>query len=258
VRRHPVANLKIGVEGDGGSAITGEDGRARIRLANQTREKSSVSLQIVKSPPGKDLVMVSPRNYSTQVPSLCAGHAQQLGGESPPANLMEGYRREAGSEGSMEQTCESMDKNRIQGVSTRRAGNLSRSPYPSKARSVDSAAVHGKQLSLPQEICSASLRRLRWSYGRLTAGQKSAYGIVGQDVGDASKELPTLCELEHFLFYCRPLRASLNQAWALPGVMHGRASVIACSSVSLVRGLAARSSCLSFAQAFSIGFRSGE
>ena len=34
-------------------------------------------------------------------------------------------------------------------------------------------------------------------------------------------------QLEHFLFYCRPSSASLNQAWALPGVMHGRASVMA-------------------------------
>ena len=89
----------------------------------------------------------------------------------------------------MEQTCESMDKNRIQGVSAGRAGNLSRSPYPSRVRSVDSATVHGRRLSLPQEICSASLRRLRWSQGRLTAEQKSAYGIVGHDVGEASEAL---------------------------------------------------------------------
>ena len=33
--------------------------------------------------------------------------------------------------------------------------------------------------------------------------------------------------LENFPFYCRPLRASLNQAFALSGVMHGRASVMA-------------------------------
>jgi len=33
--------------------------------------------------------------------------------------------------------------------------------------------------------------------------------------------------LEHFLFYRRPSRASLNQAFALAGVMHGRASVMA-------------------------------
>jgi hypothetical protein len=89
----------------------------------------------------------------------------------------------------MEQTCESMNKNRIQGASAGRAGNLLRSPYPSRVRSVDSATVHGKQLSLPQEICSASPRRLRWPKGHLTAGQKSAEGIVGHDVGKASEAL---------------------------------------------------------------------
>jgi hypothetical protein len=29
--------------------------------------------------------------------------------------------------------------------------------------------VHGKRLSLPQEICSVSLLRLRWPRGSLTA-----------------------------------------------------------------------------------------
>ena len=38
--------------------------------------------------------------------------------------MMQGYRREAGSEGSMEQTCESMNKNRIQGASARTSGQL--------------------------------------------------------------------------------------------------------------------------------------
>src|SRR5579864_5143054 len=89
----------------------------------------------------------------------------------------------------MEQMCESMDKNRIQGVSVGRAGNLPRSPYPSKMRSVDPAAVHGRRLSLPQEICSVSLRRLRLSKGDLTAGQKSAEGILGHVVGEASEAL---------------------------------------------------------------------
>src|SRR3977135_2520585 len=82
-----------------------------------------------------------------------------------------------------------MDKNRVQGVSVGRAGNLPRSPYPSKARSGDPGAAHGRRLSLPQEICSASLRRLRLSKGGLTAGQKSAEGIVGHDVGKASEAL---------------------------------------------------------------------
>src|SRR5215467_4902860 len=56
---------------------------------------------------------------------------------------------------------ESMDKNRMQGASTGRAGNVPRSPYPSTVRSVDSATVRGRRLSLPQDICSVSLRRLR-------------------------------------------------------------------------------------------------
>ena len=34
-----------------------------------------------------------------------------------------------------------------------------------------------------------SLRRLRWSKGRLTAEQKSAEGILGHDVGEASEAL---------------------------------------------------------------------
>jgi hypothetical protein len=89
----------------------------------------------------------------------------------------------------MDQMCESMDKNRIQGVSVGRAGNLSRSPYPSKMRSVDPAAVHRRRLSLPQEICSVSLRRLRSLKDGLTAGQKSAEGILGHDVGKASEAL---------------------------------------------------------------------
>jgi len=85
--------------------------------------------------------------------------------------------------------CESMDKNRVQGVSVGRAGDLPRSPYPSKARSVDPAAVHRRRLNLPQEICSVSLRRLRLPKGGLTAEQKSAEGIVGHDVGKASEAL---------------------------------------------------------------------
>src|SRR6266436_9667741 len=85
--------------------------------------------------------------------------------------------------------CESMNKNRILGASAGRVGNLPRSPYPSKVRSVDPAAVHGRRLSLPQEICPVSLRRLRLSRGNLTAGQKSAEGVVGHVVGKASEAL---------------------------------------------------------------------
>src|ERR1700690_1485115 len=89
----------------------------------------------------------------------------------------------------MDHVCEPLDKNRIQGVSAGRAGNFPRSPYPSRVRSVDSAAVHRRRLSLPQEICSVSLRRLRLSKGGLTAEQKSAEGIVGHAVGKPSEAL---------------------------------------------------------------------
>ena len=85
--------------------------------------------------------------------------------------------------------CESMDKHWIQGASAGRAGHVPQSPYPSRVRSVDPAAVHGRRLSLPQEICSVSLRRLRLPKGGLTAGQKSAEGILGHDVGKASEAL---------------------------------------------------------------------
>ncbi|MFZ0311107.1 MAG: tetratricopeptide repeat protein, partial [Candidatus Korobacteraceae bacterium] len=70
VQRRPVAGLEIGVEGDGGSAITDSSGKARIRLAAQTREKSCVPLQIVASPRSQDVVMVSPWDYRAQVPAF--------------------------------------------------------------------------------------------------------------------------------------------------------------------------------------------
>src|SRR6202795_5128809 len=82
-----------------------------------------------------------------------------------------------------------MNKNRIEGAGAGRAGYLSRSPYPSMTANVDSAVVHGRRLSLPQEICSVSLRRLRLPKGGLTAGQKSAEGILGHVVGEASEAL---------------------------------------------------------------------
>jgi hypothetical protein len=113
--------------------------------------------------------------------------AQPDGGEG--LAKCKGYRREAVSEGSIEQTRESMDKNRIQGASIGRAGNVPRSPYPSRMRSVDSAALRGRRLRLPQEICPVSLRRLRMPRGILTAGQKSAEGVLGYVVGKASEAL---------------------------------------------------------------------
>jgi hypothetical protein len=89
----------------------------------------------------------------------------------------------------MEQTCESMDKNRIGGARAGGAGDLPRRPYPSRVRRVDPATVHGRRLHLPQEICVVSPWRLRPSGGGLTAAQKSADGVVGPDVGEAREAL---------------------------------------------------------------------
>ena len=100
-----------------------------------------------------------------------------------------GHRREVGSERSMDQMCESMDKNRIGGAGAGRAGDLPRSPYPSRVPSVDPATLHRRRLNLPQEICAVSRRRLRPSEGGLTAAQKSAEGVLGYVVGEASEAL---------------------------------------------------------------------
>src|SRR5260370_31765613 len=105
--------------------------------------------------------------------------------------MRKGYRREAGSEGSAEQTCELMDKNRIEGASVGRVGNVPRSPYPSRVQRVDPAAVHGRRLNLPREICPVSLRRLRVLCGGLIARQKSAESVVGHVIGKAIEALRT-------------------------------------------------------------------
>jgi tetratricopeptide (TPR) repeat protein len=68
--RQPIFGVQIGVEGDGGSAVTDDHGKARIRLAPQNKQKDWVSLEILKSPPGKDLVMVSPWDSWISVPSF--------------------------------------------------------------------------------------------------------------------------------------------------------------------------------------------
>jgi hypothetical protein len=117
----------------------------------------------------------------------CKSSTQPDGGEG--LAMRKGYRREAMSEGSAEQTCELMDKNRIQGASVGRAGNVLRSPYPSRTRGVDPATVHGRRLNLPREICSVSLRRLGPPRDGLTAGQKSAEGVLGHVVGKVSEAL---------------------------------------------------------------------
>ena len=71
----------------------------------------------------------------------------------------------------------------------RTSGQLAAKSTSIKVRSVDSAMVHGRRLSLPQEICFVSPRRLRLPKGNLTAEQKSASGIVsGYGEGPNEKE----------------------------------------------------------------------
>jgi len=61
---------------------------------------------------------------------------------------------------------------------------------PSKAMAVDPAGVRGRRSNLPGEVCVMfRSRKLRAPRGALTVAQKSADGIVGQDVGKASEAL---------------------------------------------------------------------
>ncbi len=74
MQRRPIIGLQIQeipVEGEGRSAITDQNGKARIRLGPGKRRRISwVWLQIVKSPPGENLMMVSPWDYKERVSSF--------------------------------------------------------------------------------------------------------------------------------------------------------------------------------------------
>ena len=63
----PIAGVEIGAKGDGGSAVTGKDGKARVPLAAGTKEKSHVDLQIIRP---KTLVFIEPWENPVQVPSF--------------------------------------------------------------------------------------------------------------------------------------------------------------------------------------------
>ena len=101
-----------------------------------------------------------------------------------------GCRREAGSEGSVEQRCEPMNKNRIRGASAGRAGNVIAKSISIKGAKRRSGGCAPKAIELtPGDLLRVAHGRLRGPRGRLTAGQKSAEGIVGQAVGKASEAL---------------------------------------------------------------------
>lgn len=70
VQGHPVRGVQIGVKGDGGSGTSDPHGTVRIRLAPQTQVKDWVTLQVLHSPPGKNLVLLSPWDSRSVVPSF--------------------------------------------------------------------------------------------------------------------------------------------------------------------------------------------
>src|SRR5262249_26688868 len=66
----PIAEVEIGIKGIGGSKLTGSDGKVQLALAKDTLENDWMVFQIVHSPPGKDLVIISPWDARAQVPSF--------------------------------------------------------------------------------------------------------------------------------------------------------------------------------------------
>jgi len=69
-QKRPVRGVEIGVEGGGGANVTGDDGKALLALTKDTSENDWISLQIMHSPPGKDIAMLSPYDNRVLVPSF--------------------------------------------------------------------------------------------------------------------------------------------------------------------------------------------
>ncbi|MGC1297123.1 MAG: tetratricopeptide repeat protein [Alloacidobacterium sp.] len=69
-QRRPVRGVDIGVEGIGGSRLSGDDGKAQLALAKSAAPNDWITLQILHSPPSKDFVIISPWDYRVQVPSF--------------------------------------------------------------------------------------------------------------------------------------------------------------------------------------------
>jgi hypothetical protein len=97
---------------------------------------------------------------------------------------------------------------------------------------------------------SFTVRQVTLPADRYADVQKLATAISSDESGSAV--------LEHFHSWSDVLRQCWNQAVALSGVICGSSSVMAWSRASLLLALAERSRVLSFDQAFSMGFRSGE
>jgi tetratricopeptide (TPR) repeat protein len=69
-KNHPLRGVEVGIDGFGGSNMTGNDGKAKLSLGSAAKEGDWISLSILHSPPGKDWVMLSPWDNRSQVPSF--------------------------------------------------------------------------------------------------------------------------------------------------------------------------------------------
>jgi tetratricopeptide (TPR) repeat protein len=69
-QHRPVRGIEIGIEGFGGSKLSGDDGKAKLSIGNGAKENDWISLAILHSPPGADLVMISPWDNRSQIPSF--------------------------------------------------------------------------------------------------------------------------------------------------------------------------------------------
>jgi tetratricopeptide (TPR) repeat protein len=64
----PIADIVITATGDSSQPITDISGKARIKLASETKPNDEITLLIVRSPEKKDLVLISPWNNRVRVP----------------------------------------------------------------------------------------------------------------------------------------------------------------------------------------------
>jgi hypothetical protein len=68
---HPISGVRLSTKGEGSiGAPTDVAGKTRIRLASQTREEGSVSLQLVDIEDGRDLVFMQPWDGRVTVPAF--------------------------------------------------------------------------------------------------------------------------------------------------------------------------------------------
>lgn len=70
INNQPVPAVELAIQNMPGSGATDDLGRARIKLASGTMTKAWIALEIVHSPAGQSLVIVSPWDAHAQVPSF--------------------------------------------------------------------------------------------------------------------------------------------------------------------------------------------